>query len=157
MLDYLVGQQAHKVSAKGATLGLRMSANSTIEATDPPWLAALGETINQLICLPQNWDGEGGLPVPFDAAMALLSFLLSNLVHEMPAPTATPLSRGGVALEWHLMGRTLELYFGESEPAAYFYADENGQESEGEIAPELLVVKSLLGKLASNGKRRVSR
>ena len=150
MLDYLTVSTARTGTYRPrASLGLKLSSASTIEATDPIWIAAIERRINQLLELRENWDSHGAPGIDFESAMGAMAFLLQHCLHDMPAPQVMPMSNGGIQIEWHVSGTDLELAFAPKEVASFYYSDVQGTEHEGELEQELLIVGSLLRGLPS--------
>jgi hypothetical protein len=84
--------------------------------------------------LPQNWDGYGASEVREDIAQQVLMVLVEVMENDSCAPSVVPLSDGGIQVEWHRRGRNLEIEFPADEtPNFYYYEDESGLESEGQI------------------------
>lgn len=130
-----------------ARLGLRLTPHSTIALTSPPWIASVVERLDHLFALPEDWDGEGGLPLHFETAMAVLDFLLTRAFHETPAPQIVPSGTGGVQIEWHKAGSDLEISFEPGQSPAFFYAAPDGQELEGDVMSEEGLVVELIQSL----------
>jgi hypothetical protein len=127
-------------------LGLTLTPNSAIALTSPPWIASVVDRLDHLLALPDNWDGEGGLPLDFETAMAMLAFLLATAFHETPAPQLVPSGTGGIQIEWHMAGSDLEISFEPGQPATFFYIAPDGKEKEGEVISE----EGLVGELIRN-------
>jgi hypothetical protein len=153
MLDYLTVNTSLAAERPRASLGLRISEDSTIEATDPIWLVAIWRQIDHLLLLGENWNSEGAPSISFEAAMGALMFLLQNSLHDMPAPQVMPMSDGGVQIEWHILGTDFELAFPPLEPPSFYYSDAKGLECEGELEQEMLTVASILRGLPSEDER----
>lgn len=144
MLDFLLETTSSVTPAKRPNiLGLRISPDSTIETTSPPWLRALEKRVNVLLSLPSDWDGEGADRISYECVMAAFSFVLANVTHETPAPQFVPTSQGGVQVEWHLRGIDFELLFDPSSSALYYYVDPSGVALEGEVGDDPSLVRAL--------------
>jgi hypothetical protein len=77
--------------------------------------------------------------------MSAFSLVLSNVVHETPAPQFVPTSEGGIQVEWHLGGIDFELLFNPNEPARYYhYSGSTDSEIEGAVDEEPSMVGLLL-------------
>lgn len=146
MLDFLI-EKTNSVAAarKSPALGLRITSDSTIEATNPPWLRTIEKKVNILLNLSENWDGYGAQRIIHECVIAAFSLVLPpNATHETPEPQFVPTSQGGIQVEWHLGGIDLELVFDPSASAHYYYAELNGIEIEGEVGDDPSLVRSLI-------------
>jgi hypothetical protein len=157
MIDFLTDSSMQKLTAKRPpSLALRLTPSSTIEATNPPWLRSIEKRVNTLLNLPENWDSYGAPRISAECVMAAFSLVLSNVVHETPAPQFVPTSRGGIQVEWHIGGVDLELVFDPFQPAYYYYCSES-REIEGEVGDEASMVGSLLRALPTRNDPRQAR
>lgn len=147
MLDYLTVSTSRIEDRPRASLGLRVSKDSTVELVDPVWLVAVGRQINQFFLLKPNWDSNGALPIDFESAMGALAFLVQNALHDMPAPHIVPMSNGGIQIEWHRVGIEIEISFEPSEAPKFWCLDANGAEYQGELEQQMLLVASFLRRL----------
>jgi hypothetical protein len=69
---------------------------------DPPsWFWRLVAEANSLLQLPPGWNSHNASPVPPDAAATALDIVVRALLTGAPYPHITPLSSGGVQVEWH--------------------------------------------------------
>lgn len=146
-------QPAHDQAFSGdqspARLGLKLTPNSTIELTSPPWITSVVNRIDYLLTLPEGWDGEGGLPLNLDTAMTAISFLLEKAQHETPAPQIIPTAQGGLQFEWHIGGSDLEITFDPASPPEFFHVAPDGKEKEGKVEDLEDLVGELIRKLPS--------
>lgn len=146
MIDFLiemsrpVGNSMRRPSA----LSLRLTPDSTIETTSPPWLRAIEKKVNILLNLPPNWDGEGAAPISYECVMAAFGLVLTNVTHETPSPHFVPTSQGGIQVEWHLGGTDFELMFDPTEPARYYYSGLDHIEIEGVVGDQPSLVRALI-------------
>lgn len=130
---------------RASPLGLRLTFDSTIETTSPPWLRALEKRVESLLNLPENWDGYGAPRVNWECVMAAFSLILPpNVIHETPAPQFVPTNQGGIQVEWHLDGYDLEVIFDPNEQPRYYHVRADGVEIEGEVAEDPSLVGSLI-------------
>jgi hypothetical protein len=71
----------------------------------------------ELAALEEDWDGEGGPPVPIEmiesAALVLRSIaaMWGNAAVVLPLPHAAPISGGTMQLEWRAYRRYFEIEF----------------------------------------------
>ncbi|MCL4850147.1 MAG: hypothetical protein KJZ78_02055 [Bryobacteraceae bacterium] len=113
----------------------RRSKAYTAEAPFPAWLKPTIQVLTDLLQLPQNWDGYGASQVREQIAQQALLMLIEVMENDAPPPSIVPLSDGGVQVEWHRRGKNLEIEFPADEaPSFYYYEDESGVESEGQVS-----------------------
>ncbi|MDQ6783145.1 MAG: hypothetical protein M3063_06840 [Actinomycetota bacterium] len=62
-------------------------------------LRPLVEDLESLLALPDDWDSYGGRPTTVTAARTVVS-ALEQVRWRGPLPTVSPMSDGGVTLEW---------------------------------------------------------
>lgn len=74
-------------------------------------LESAAATLNDLLDLPADWDGDGAEPVDITPARAAIDFLESIADSDTIAPQIFPLPSGGVQVEWLIAGNDLELEF----------------------------------------------
>jgi hypothetical protein len=67
--------------------------------------------IGDLRGLGPGWDGYGAAAVAGAEIAAAVRFVLVHAARFPGPPEARPMTRGGVRLEWHRDGRSLELGF----------------------------------------------
>jgi hypothetical protein len=146
MIDFLIemSKPVDQSTRRPSALGLRLTPDSTIETTSPPWLRAIEKRVNVLLNLHDNWDGEGAPRISYECVMAAFGLVLTNVTHETPAPHFVPTSQGGIQAEWHLGGTDLELIFDPTEPARYYYAGLDGVEIEGLVGDDPSLVRALM-------------
>src|SRR5437660_4615385 len=68
------------------------------------------DLILPLFTLRENWDGYGSPPIAPEAATAALSPISLGDMIGLPLPKVSPVTGGGVHLEWEKDGRALELH-----------------------------------------------
>ena len=135
-----------------ASLTLRMSQDSTIEETSPPWIIEVRNRLEYLRNLPEDWDREGAPRIDFECWMKSLVLLLECAANETPAPQFIPTSEGGLQLEWHVDGIDLELRFSPTEPSTFYHVDRHGIEAEGLIEAEGQQISSILRALPTRNE-----
>jgi hypothetical protein len=145
MIDFLI-ETSRPVNTlrRPSALGIRLTPDSTIETTSPPWLRVIEKRVNALLNLPHNWNGEDSQRISYECVMAAFGLVLSNVTHETPAPSFVPTSQGGIQVEWHLGGTDLELLFDPTEPARYYYFGTDGSEIEGMVGDDPSLVRALM-------------
>jgi hypothetical protein len=115
----------------------------------PKWFGATLRKITELLQLAPNWDGYGASEVRQDVAAKALTALWNLLENDSPAPNVVPLGDGGIQVEWHRYGRSLELEFPASGAASfYYYEDATEVESEGLLANSIAELRARLAILA---------
>lgn len=65
--------------------------------------------LNQLLQLPQGWDGHRAKPVTERAAIAAMGVLFAVANDRSLSPQVVPLPDGGIQLEWHAGGYSIEI------------------------------------------------
>jgi hypothetical protein len=83
---------------------------AAISEIEKKWPAAVKQRLEDLIRLPEGWDGYKGLPVSFDNAMFAYRMLESICLPETPAPQIVPGSSGDLQIEWHTNQGSIELW-----------------------------------------------
>ena len=71
------------------------------EEEPPTWFWRLVAEANTLLQLPPGWNSHNAAPVPPDAAATALDIVVRALLDGAPYPQITPLSSGGLQIEWH--------------------------------------------------------
>ena len=105
------------------------------EAADPAWLMPTVQSFGDLLQLPSNWDGYGAAQIQGQIARKAIQVLVEVMEHDAPAPSVVPLSDGGIQIEWHRLGRNLEIEFPADEPPGFYYYEDNSElESEGQVS-----------------------
>ncbi|MEV7136728.1 hypothetical protein [Streptomyces tauricus] len=67
------------------------------------------EKINKLLALPKGWDGYRAEPVTIEAGIAMVSVLFSVMDRRSLRPQLFPLANGGIQVEWHVGGSSIEI------------------------------------------------
>lgn len=108
------------------------STESDRDLPPSPWIAEVATRFAELLTLPRDWDGHGGVPTAPENVEAAGRFLAIVMAPSTPAPTIVPTSSGGLQLEWHRGGVDVELLLGDEDPAFLFVAEvDSGHEWEG--------------------------
>jgi len=77
--------------------------------TAPAWMSSAIARLNALLCLPQNWNSYGSLPIKPATIRRAFQFMVHALPLQAPAPAIVPTPSGGIQLEWHQDGIDLEI------------------------------------------------
>ncbi len=86
------------------------------------------QAINRVLELPDGWDGRRARRISPLAAESAVYVLAQLLDAHSAVPQVVPLPDGGLQLEWHAAGNSLEIEI-DGEGTAYLLAtDENGLE-----------------------------
>jgi hypothetical protein len=126
----------------------RRAASYTSEAALLAWLRPTIQSFQDLLQLPQNWDGYGAVQIQERIAKEALMVLAEVMDNDAPAPSVVPLSDGGVQLEWHRCGRNLEIEFPADEaPGFYYYEDDSDLESEGQVSESYEQIQAYIANL----------
>jgi len=83
--------------------------NATSQFFDPDAEARLKHQLDSLLAMGANWDFAGA-PAPSEDIVRCVKRFCNGYV-SYPSPTASATIEGGVQLEWHVAGRTLEIDF----------------------------------------------
>ena len=118
------------------------------EDEPPAWFWRLVADANALLQLPPGWNSHYAAPVPPDAAATALDIVVRTLLKGAPYPHITPLSSGGLQIEWHESDAEIEAAVDREGVVTVWCKDsQNGTEAEftdEQGAPRLL---DLVGKL----------
>lgn len=110
-------------------------ASLTCEPEVPAWLMPTIQSLRDLLQLPGDWDGYGAVQIQERIAQKALMVLVEVMENDAPAPSVVPLSDGGIQVEWHRRGRSLEIEFpADGAPGFYYYGDGSELESEGQVS-----------------------
>ncbi|MFQ5729880.1 MAG: hypothetical protein ACE5GN_05930 [Waddliaceae bacterium] len=74
------------------------------------WQAVAQDKLHELERLPVNWNSYGSIP-PTQTVLLLARILFFSYLgdRDMPHPDLSPVSGGGIQIEWYKEGRELEL------------------------------------------------
>ena len=123
-------------------------AETESKPTSVCWLEPTVRTLQDLLQLPQDWDGYGSVQVREDIAQQVLMALVEVMENDSCAPSVVSLSDGGVQVEWHRRGRNLEIEFPADEaPNFYYYEDESGFEGEGQVSRSYEQIRTYVARL----------
>ena len=93
------------------------------------WLARwMEDNINELLSLPNGWDGVRAREVSLDAARSAGSVAFAIALSDKLPPQVFPLADGGLQLEWHAAGLSLEIEIDGIGDAHVLAVDENDVE-----------------------------
>ena len=94
-----------------ATTRQKLARQSDATATEPlpGWLTQTDQALQELLCLPPNWNSYGAQPISPDNVTAAKDLLRAIVRPETPQPSVVPTVSGGVQLEWHTGGIDLEI------------------------------------------------
>ena len=74
-----------------------------------PWVADAGRTISRISTLQDDWDGQGS-PAPSRAALESMNRVIREIdAYDLPSPHISPVSGGGLGIEWHQGQRDLSI------------------------------------------------
>lgn len=79
------------------------------DLTEPKWEDSVARQLEQISSLREGWDGFGAGPIRRDVITFAIHVLGQIMLPNTPAPHATPMSHGGLMLEWHENGIELEI------------------------------------------------
>jgi len=102
------------------------------------WWKEVNAQVRQLRALEQNWDKMGGTKIRNDVINFSLHMLEKTMDARTPAPNLTPLSNGGIIIEWHEVEIDFEIEVDKPFSAYLSFEDkEKGVEDEAEITLDL--------------------
>lgn len=87
-----------------------------------------------LMRLAPNWDSYGARPIRKESLGAAIHLLAKLLEDDTVVPSVVPVRDGGIQLEWHASGRSVEIEIS-SNDHAYVYVKIDGEELEWEGSP----------------------
>ncbi len=76
---------------------------------EPKWHQAVFEQLHDVSRLDEGWDGFGAGPIRRDVVTFTAHVLDQIMLPTAPPPQVTPMSHGGLMLEWHENGIDLEI------------------------------------------------
>jgi hypothetical protein len=86
------------------------------------WFWRLVENAKVLLALPPGWNSHAAAAVPARSIVTLLN-MLEGLTDATPFPSITPLSSGGIQVEWHESDIEVEAVIDETGEASIWYDD----------------------------------
>ncbi|CAN5227723.1 hypothetical protein BH10PLA2_BH10PLA2_38640 [soil metagenome] len=81
----------------------------SLENEDPAWSTAALQRLAELRVLKPGWDGYRGVPLDLNVAHFTYGMLMSICGWHSPVAQLVPTRTGGVQVEWHLEGQSIEL------------------------------------------------
>lgn len=105
----------------------------------PEWVGRAAAMLDELLALPENWNGYGAAAIEPRVVPVVLNFLAEVFVEgHAPLPDLVPTADGGVQVEWHVGGFDLEVEVSpKSGLRAYFYDEASEEEWEGSALTNL--------------------
>jgi hypothetical protein len=92
--------------------------------------------LNHLLNARANWNSYGAAVPAVRAVVGALRLLARISFADKPMPSIVPTVSGGVQLEWHRLGRDLEIVVRPDESLYAFFEDEQtGETFESAVAP----------------------
>lgn len=79
------------------------------EALDAEAIAHIVDTVSDLRALPAKWDGHDAKRLTDAAVIATITIATQLARKDLLAPQIFPLPDGGMQLEWHVFGNSLEI------------------------------------------------
>lgn len=93
------------------------------EGEPASWFPALLDQMTSLLALSPGWNGHAAAPVPGRAAATLFELVGATFDDTTPLPFITPLSSGGLQLEWHEPDLEIEVAIDADGTAHVWYED----------------------------------
>ena len=114
-----------------------------------PWSKELLNRFNELVSLPQGWDGYAGRPVSFDCVHFAAGLIETLCVDGVPAPQLVPGADGTLQFEWHVNDIDLEVDVLEPYNVVATLSDHRtGEEREIELQADFTELAAWVGRLA---------
>lgn len=79
------------------------------DLNEPKWEISVVQRLKEISLLREGWDGFGAGPIRRDVITFAFHILGQIMLPNTPAPHVTPMSHGGLMLEWHENGIELEI------------------------------------------------
>lgn len=128
----------------------RASQFAAFAAARTDWQSEAQRRLAYLIRLPEGWDGHQGRPVVPTIAEYAYHLMEALLLRPgVPMPSITPLSYGGLVLEWHRKGWDVEIEI--DAPAShcvYTHDLASGAEEDFRLGYRLERLKHVVAKIA---------
>ena len=100
---------AEMLSDERPELVLRVVAAESMSALRERNLRRALADLERIATRLRGWDGSDGLPLAADALVTAARLVVRLSRDDELLPHLVPLSTGGVQLEWHVAGRSLEI------------------------------------------------
>lgn len=117
----------------------------SVDPTERSLRKSLAGALARLVDLDHDWDGHGALK-PSGAALGLARRVLAVLAAEVPDPSVSPSTDGGVLLEWDAKG--VELLLAVSASSIEAVAKVDNHEVEGDLRSMIEDVATALAQLS---------
>jgi hypothetical protein len=75
----------------------------------PDWLAPVASAIEQIACLPDNWNSYTALRLRHESVLHGLRLLRCVMTREAGAPSVHPTADGGIQFEWNTPRMAIEV------------------------------------------------
>lgn len=75
----------------------------------PWWVVHVEEVLNQLLALPEAWDGRRAQRVTPEAVEGVVTVLAIVMTDTSATPQLFPLADGGLQVEWHVAHNDIEI------------------------------------------------
>lgn len=117
----------------------------------PAWFGAVSARLAQLRGLKAGWDGYASPPIRGDIFAYAESILESIMLDRTPAPSIMPVSGGGLQMEWHRQGASIELLLAGPLMAELFVEYVDGRPSvEVDLSSDFARVSEVLAEIADD-------
>ena len=105
-----------------------------LHGREPSWLGAVLDELSALLDLKHDWNSYGAVPIEKEAVVAAARLVTFGGQDQL-RPTIVPVADGGVQLEWHRAGVSIEVEVGPEGHAAVL-VDQSGSITEWLVASE---------------------
>lgn len=121
------------------------------------WTKVVAAKLNDLVKLPEGWDGYDGKSVDFRIAHFAVQLLQHVYVEGVPSPSLVPGSDGSLQIEWHSNGLDIELdILGVNQVDCLKRDLETGGEEELELTVDFKAVRAWIEDLAGRASDAVT-
>jgi len=110
------------------------------------WMASVYGKLDELRRLPENWDGDGGLPIS-EEIMGSASRLLAGLRtanRTLPIPFIAPIPNGSLQLEWRRNEKYFEIEFLDKDTISTLLEDSTGMHTKNLYVIQQLAIENML-------------
>ncbi|HYD37918.1 MAG TPA: hypothetical protein VEA60_09915, partial [Allosphingosinicella sp.] len=121
---------------RGAPASAR-AADDLTEYSREFWLRSVRQRLNQLLHLRAGWDGYDAPRISYETAIFVSQILQDLWRRRLKAPQISPLSSGGLMVEWLYDAQELTLEIERPYAVSLIYEDEDGAEMSERVGADL--------------------
>ena len=124
-----------------------VSATSTVELPVTEWWQAALTRLEELLHLPEGWDGYVGKPVTFANVVFTLRMLEQICLSHTASPSIVPGVDGDLQVEWHTHSGDIELHVAAPNKVHGWCSLPNGEEKELDLRNDFSEVAAWVRKI----------